>query len=136
MRLGRSGLEKKDRSEIRKLLGRIYPIGGVLAAVCFLVTLIRGFELRTLAGFAVGYGYMCLCCFYLGSTCERAVSMDKGRAKRAMLVCYFLRYGGLFVLCAASMLTGAVNVVGVLVPQFFPRIALTIIQFLDRKDKI
>ena len=107
-----------DRNEnvLAPLVGRIIRYGAVLSAVSWAFTLIWGFELRTLLGFAVGYGFMCAAMLYLSHTCERAVELDAAKAKRLMTRCYVLRYFALFAVCAAAMLTGLVNVVGVLVP--------------------
>lgn len=126
---------KTEKSEIQQLLSKIYPRSAVLTAVAWCVTLIWGFQLGNLLGFAIGYGYMCLCIGYLGRTCERAVELDEKKAKKSMLVCYIVRYAGLFALCAAAMLTGVVSGACVLIPQFFPRIVLSLMQVGERKDK-
>ena len=126
--------ENSTASSLRPLVVKIARYGAVLSAAAFTVTLIWGFSLRTLVGFIAGYVIMCLSMMYLSRTCERAVSLDTEKAKRLMRKCYMLRFFGLFAVCAAAMLTKAVNVVGVLVPQFFPRIILTIDQIISRKE--
>ena len=70
-----------------------------------------------------------------GVTCEKAVELECKKAKRTMLGCYMTRYGVLFVLCAGAMLTKAVSAVGILLPQFYPRIILYVIQIRERRDK-
>lgn len=122
-------MEQNEKSQIRPLLSKIYPLGGILTAFCWVFTLIWGFKLENLLGFLIGYGYMCLCYEYLGRVCEKAVRLDKKRAGRAMTSCYLIRYAGLFGLCAAGMLTGYFSFTGILLPQFFPRIILSIMQF-------
>ena len=97
------------------------------------VTLIWGFDIPTLAGFAVGYGYVAACYFYLARCCERAVELDAAKGKRVMLVCYGVRYAGLFALSAFAMLTHLLNVIGILMPQFFPRIVLTAKELFIKK---
>lgn len=109
---------------LRPLLKRIYPVSAVMTAVCFAVTLIWGFSAENLIGFALGWGYMCLCYEYLARVCERAVASEKSRAVRMMRVCYAVRFAGLFILCAAAALTGLANFTGILLPQFFPKIIL------------
>lgn len=128
------GLMDSNENTLAPLVGRIVRYGAVLSAVCWAFTLIWGFELRTLLGFVIGYGFMCAAMLYLSRTCERAVELDAAKAKRLMTQCYVLRYFALFAVCAAAMLTGLVNVVGVLVPQFYPRIILTLIQIFSRKE--
>lgn len=122
-------------SEIMQLLKRMLPWGIILNIVCLLITFIWNFSWSSFLGFVVGFVYVCLCYLYLGYTCEKAVRCDKSKAKRSMLTCYIVRFSGMFILCAISMLTGIMNVVGILLPQFYPRIILTVMQFADRKGK-
>ena len=126
---------KTENSDIRVLLKKMLPWGAVLNVVCWCITLIWGFSFSSLLGFIVGFVYVCFCYVYLGNTCEKAVKLDVSKAKRLMLKCYIFRYLGLFALCALSMLTGYLNVVGILLPQFYPRIILTVMQFVQRKEK-
>ena len=63
------------------------------------------------------------------------MELEGKKAKRTMLGCYMTRYGVLFVLCAVAMLTKAVSAVGILLPQFYPRIILYVIQIRERRDK-
>ena len=122
-------------SELGALLKKICLWGGVMAAACWAFTLLWGFDITQLTGFLLGWGYMCLCMFYLGVTCEKAGERDGNKAKRSMLGCYVARYGVLFVLCAVAMLTKAVSAVGILLPQFYPRIILYVMQIRERRDK-
>ena len=122
-------------SELGALLKKIRLWGGVMTATCWAFTLLWGFDITQLTGFLLGWGYMCLCMFYLGVTCEKAVELDGKKAKRSMLGCYMARYGVLFVLCAVAMLTKAVSAVGILLPQFYPRIILYVMQIRERRDK-
>ena len=72
---------KNIGSELGGLLKKICLWGGVMATVCWAFTLLWGFDITQLAGFALGWGYMCLCMYYLGVTCEKAVELEgkKGR---------------------------------------------------------
>ena len=67
---------KNIGSELGGLLKKICLWGGVMAAVCWAFTLLWGFDITQLAGFALGWGYMCLCMYYLGVTCEKAVELE------------------------------------------------------------
>ena len=123
----------KEKSPLRRLVrSMLFPMA-VMTLVCWAVTLIWGFDVPTLAGFALGYVYVIVCYEYLASSCEKAVELDVAKGKRVMLICFFVRFAGLFALSAAAMLTGFVNVIGILVPQFFPRIVLTAKEFLIKK---
>ena len=123
-----------DKATVRKLVREMIVPMGIMTAVCWAFTLIWGFKLSNLAGFCVGFVYVWVCYEYLARSCERAVELDVTKAKRVMLVCYLGRFAGLFALCAAAMLTGYISAVGVLVPQLFPRIILTVKQFTAGKE--
>ena len=125
---------KNIGSELGGLLKKICLWGGVMAAACWAFTLLWGFAISQLTGFLLGWGYMFIFMFYLGVTCEKAVDLDGKKAKRTMLGCYMARYGVLFVLCAVAMLTKAVSAVGILLPQFYPRIILYVMQIRERRD--
>ncbi|MBR6101581.1 MAG: ATP synthase subunit I [Ruminococcus sp.] len=112
-------------AELMPLVGKLCKAMAAAACVCFLFTLIWGFELRNLLGFAVGGANACAGMYYLAKTVQRAVDQDKKRAKRLMLSCYGLRLAVLTALCAFGFLTGLLSVVGIIVPQLFPRILLT-----------
>lgn len=137
MRLNSSAkaVSMMDKSVLKPLLLKIYLFGGLMSAGCYAVTLLWGFDVKNLVGFAVGYVYLCLCYFYFGRVCERAVRSDIKRAARMMRSCYFLRYGGLFVLCATASLIGYANFTGIVIPQFFPRLILTADRFFGGKRK-
>lgn len=126
---------EQNRSPLSDLLYSLLLPMAVMTAVCWCATLLWGFDVPTLIGFAVGYGYVVACCFYLAHSCEKAVELDVKKGKRVMLACYAVRFAVLFVLCAFSMHTGCINVIGVLVPQFFPRIVLTAREFLIKKER-
>ena len=123
----------KDKSPLRELVHSMLLPMAVMTVVCWAVTLIWGFDVPTLIGFAIGYVYVVVCYEYLAWSCEKAVELDVRKGKRVMLTCYMVRYAGLFALSAAAMLTGYVNVIGVLVPQFYPRIILTAKEFFIKK---
>lgn len=123
----------KEKSPLRELVhGMLLPMA-VMTLVCWAVTLIWGFDVPTLAGFALGYVYVAACYEYLAWSCEKAVELDVSKGKRVMLICFFVRFSGLFALSAAAMLTGWLNVIGILVPQFYPRILLTAKEFFIKK---
>ena len=106
-----------------------------MTAVCWLVMVLSGFDWRDLTGCVIGYGYMCLCYEYLGRTCERAVRCERKRAERMMRSCYFLRFGGLMALCLLGEQTRTANFIGIILPQFFPRMILTYAQFCGERKK-
>lgn len=125
----------KKKSPLHELVNSMLVPMAIMTAVCWAVTLFWGFDVPMLLGFAIGCVYSMACCEYLAISCEKAVELDVQKGKRVMLACYLIRFAGLFLLCAAAMLTGRINGIGVLVPQFFPRIILTVKEFIVRKGR-
>ena len=119
-----------DSAGLLPIVGRLSRAMLAASAFCFLFTLIWGFEIRNLIGFAVGGVNACLGLRYLAVTVNRAVDCGVKQAKRMMLTCYGVRLAVLTALCAAGFLTGYISVVGIVVPQLFPRILLMFDHFL------
>lgn len=117
--------QSRSSADLMPLVGKLSKAMTAASLICFLFTLIWGFEWRNLIGFAVGGANACAGMWYLAVTCEKAVECDQKRAKRMMLTCYGVRLAVLTALCAAGFFTGMISVVGVIVPQLFPRILLT-----------
>ncbi len=118
---------KKDgnSSEIARLIRKMIPVMLVMNVVAFLVTLFWGFDIRNLVGFAVGFVYMVWCYSYLGRTVERAVEQTVKKAKGMMYACYGVRFAGLFLLCFLGFEFKLYSVVGIILPQLYPRILLS-----------
>ena len=123
-----------DKNSVRLLLGQMIIVMAVISLVFYLLSLCWGFDLKMLLGFAVGYVYVCLCYVYVARTVENAVGMSKQKAKRSVITCYVIRYAGLFLLCFLAMQFKCFNVVGVVIPQFYPRMAVGIISYFERKN--
>ncbi len=118
--------DNSPRSEnvLSPIVGKLCAAMAAAGAVCFLFTLITGFEWRNLFGFSVGTANACGGMLYLAKTVERAVECSPKRAKRLMLSCYGIRLAVLTALCAVGAFTGVLSIVGIIVPQLFPRILL------------
>ena len=114
-----------DSAGLMPIVGKLSRAMMAASLVCFLFTLFFGFEWRNLIGFAVGGINACLGMRYLAATVNKAVECDVKRAKRLMMSCYGIRLAVLTALCAAGFFTGYISVVGIIVPQLFPRILLT-----------
>lgn len=118
---------------LRPVLKKLVIAMALINVLFYGLSLFWGFDLKTLLGFIVGYVYVNVCYFYLAYTVEKCVDMNVKRAKRLMLVCYVVRYTGLFLLCFVAMQFKIFNVIGIIIPQLYPRIAFGIIQFIERK---
>ena len=112
-------------SPMSKELTAIVCAGGALAAAAFVISLAIEPDISMLWGLFIGWLYMSVCYIYLADTVNSISSMkDVRAAKRKMRICYFMRFSGLFLLCWIGFETNAYNVIGVLVPQFFPKFIL------------
>ena len=126
-------LKKNNVTSVKILLFRMIKVMAVINVIFYLLSLIFGFNLKTLLGFLVGFLYVCLCYVYVARTVENAVEMTKDKAKRSVISCYIIRYVGLFLLCFFAMEFKIFNVVGIIIPQFYPKMALGVISFWERK---
>ncbi len=73
--------------------------------------------------------------FYLmGITVIKAVEKDEKEAKKFMKLSLNLRTLGLFVAVAIGVLIPVFNVFGVVIPLFFPRIAIMLRAFIKPKE--
>ncbi|MBR1765327.1 MAG: hypothetical protein IJ746_08035 [Ruminococcus sp.] len=122
-----------DSTQLMRGVKRLCLAMAAAGVLCFLFTLLWGFEWRNLWGFLVGTAYACGCMRWLAGASQRAVrSMNTAKAKRIMRGCYAARMSILVLLCAAAMLSGLMSPVGIIVPQLFPRILLSGARFAGR----
>ena len=127
--------EYEQKRPVQSLLKRMIVIMAAVNLLFYTLSLMWGFSLNMLLGFAVGFIYVCFCYVYVAKTVENAVEMSEKKAKQSVITCYALRYVGLFLLCFAAMELKCFNIIGIVIPQFYPRMAIGIISFLDRKSK-
>lgn len=108
--------------------------GSSLACViAFVISCLWGFDLRFLSGLAVGFLYLTFNYVFLAlSICGCADTGDTKKAKKMILGSYMLRYFALFLLCWVAFEVKIISVVGIILPQFFPRIILWINHILKR----
>lgn len=118
---------------LKPLLKKLIAVMSLINLFFYVISLVWGFDLKTLLGFVIGFIYVVVCYIYVAYTVESAVDMTKKKAKRLMTVCYAVRYAGLFVLCFVAMEFKLFNVIGVIIPQFYPRMAFALIAVRERK---
>lgn len=129
------GTKALEQSGIGEIVLSLIPKMGIMSAVTLCISLIMTRDWRDITGFAVGYVYSCGCLVYLARTCGAAAGCkDVKKAKDMMVRCYLYRFFGLFMLGAAALLFGFMSFVGVLLPQLFPKILLSLDGLLRKKD--
>ena len=96
----------------------------LLMQAVFLIVL-RRFDytvlLGNLLGLIIGVGNF----FFMGIGIQKALEKDEKSAKGVLKFSQTARFFGFFVLAMAGVLLQCFNTVAVLVPIFFPRIAIT-----------
>lgn len=130
------GTRALNESGIGEMILELIPKMGVLSMVCLCAAMIIDFDLRNIPGFAIGYIYACFCLIYLARTCADAAGCGNiKKAKAMMRRCYLYRFFGLFMLGAAALLFRIFSFAGVLIPQLFPKILLSVGQLSERRRK-
>lgn len=119
---------------ITPLLKKLIPYMLFANVPIWLFSLIWGFDLTMIIGLFVGTIYCILAYFYLGRTINLAVRLSKRKAQGLMLSCYFIRFLGLGILGYFALKYDFMNFVGLLLPQFYPRIILSFMGF-NRKSR-
>ncbi|MGN0602027.1 MAG: ATP synthase subunit I [Oscillospiraceae bacterium] len=122
------------KSSLKPLLVKMILIMAVINVLFYSLSLVWGFELSMLLGFAIGYIYVALCYIYVAKTVENAVEMSEKKAKRTVITCYAVRYAGLFLLCFVAAEFKFFSIIGIVIPQFYPKMALGIIAFWESKS--
>lgn len=126
-------MNSENKDGIKPLLKKLFPRMILLNIPVWIVTLIWGFDLTMIIGLAVGTAYSIVCCIYLADTINKAVECSQGKAKSMMMACYGLRFLGMGILGYLALSFDFMNFVGFILPQFYPRMVLTIMTFFEKK---
>ena len=126
-------IKQIESSCLKPVLKKLVVTMAFLNLLFYFLSLFWGFDLKTLFGFVIGFIYVTVCYVYVAHTVERAVDMTEKRAKRTMIVCYAVRYAGLFLLSFLAMEFKIFNVIGIVIPQFYPRMAFGLMALRERK---
>lgn len=97
--------------------------------------ILKRWDLTVLYGNLLGIFVAVLNFFLLGRTVQSALLKDEKDAKNAMKVSQMLRYLLIIIVVAAAALLECFNIIAVVVPLLFPRIAITFRPLFDKKSK-
>lgn len=131
MRTTKTALTADD--SIRPLLKKMLPAMAVLNVAVYLVTLLWGFDYTMIVGLAVGYGCCCLRMYRLAANIRTAVRLPVGKAKVLMFRQYLLHFLLLGILGYVALKFDFMNFAGLMLPQFYPRIVLGGMIFLEKR---
>lgn len=126
-------MNSENKDGIKPLLKKLFPRMIIINIPVWLITLLWGFDLTMIVGLAVGTAYSIFSCIYLANTINKAVECSQGKAKSMMIGCYLVRLLGIGFLGYLALSYDFMNFVGFLLPQFYPRIVLTIMTFIEKK---
>ncbi|MGN0771526.1 MAG: ATP synthase subunit I [Christensenellales bacterium] len=106
-------------------------IFSVLMNAVFLI--VRKWNLTVLWGNLLSFAGGVLNFFLLGVTVQKALDYDEKKAKTAMKLSQSLRLLMLFVFAVVGVIFDCFNIIAVLLPLLFPRIAIAIRPLFDKK---
>ena len=108
----------------------------ILSALMQAVFLVLGrWNITVLLGNALGGGVAVLNFFLMGLTVQKAVVLDEKEAKSAMKVSQLYRNLMLIVTAVVGIAVSIFNSIAVIVPLFFPRIAISLSGILKGKEE-
>ena len=100
----------------------------LLMQAVFLIVL-RRFDYTVLLGNLLGLLTSVGNFFFMGIGVQKAVEKDEKVAKNILRISQTARFFGIFVITMTGVLLSCFNTVAVIVPLFFPRIAIAAKQF-------
>ena len=105
---------------------------GIVMQIVFLA--IGRWDYRVLLGNLLSL-FVSVANFYImGISVQKALGMDSSQAGNVMRASQGLRYIGIFIFTMIGVLLPWFNTVAVIVPLFFPRIAVSLRPIFDKKE--
>ena len=74
--------------------------------------------------------------YFMGLTVQKAVTLDESEAKKLMRSSQTLRNAGMFVATVIGVVVPCFNTIAVIVPLFFPRIAISFRPLIKDKKEV
>ena len=108
----------------------------ILSALMQAVFLVLGrWDITVLLGNILGGGFAVLNFFLMGITVQKAVLLDEKEAKTAMKVSQLYRNLMLIAVAVTGIAVSVFNSIAVIIPLFFPRIAISLSGIFKRKEE-
>jgi len=127
---------KKIDSNVLRQTRYILVVTVILSVLMQAVFLIIGkWDYTVLLGNILSGAAAVLNFLFMGLTVQKAVDMEEKDAKKAMKASQSLRMAALFAVAALGAGLPCFHIVTVLVPLFFPRIAVAIWQLREKKQQ-
>lgn len=97
--------------------------------------ILKRWDLTVLYGNLLGIFVAVLNFFLLGRTVQSALEKEEKDAKNAMKVSQMLRYLMIIIFVAVAAVLKCFNIIAVIVPLLFPRIAIAFRPLFNKKDE-
>ena len=125
-------MSKVDKTVLKetKYIAAFVVIFSALLQAVFLI--LQKWDYTVLLGNLLGASTAVGNFFLMGLTVQKAVTKDEMEAKKVIKTSQTLRNFGLFVIGMIGVLAPVFNTITVLVPYFFPRIAILLKPFVDK----
>lgn len=125
---------KKTDPTVRRETLFVAAVTGILSLLMQAVFLIlRCWDVTVLTGNLLGAGAGILNFYLMGRTVQKAVDQEPKQAATTMRLSQGLRLLMLFLIALAGVLLPWTNTVAVLIPLFFPRIAVMLRPMLGKR---
>lgn len=126
----------KVNETVKRETGYIAVCVLILSAVMESVFLISGFfDYTVILGNLLSAGAAILNFFLMGLTVQSAVDMEEKNARAKMRLSQTLRTFMIFAVAAVGVVLPCFNIITVLVPLFFPRIAIFLRTFSKKNQE-
>lgn len=122
---------------LRPFIKKLLPKMSVMLIITYIITALisRSIDFKMIAGLVLGFLFMLASNFFMADCMYYGVIINKLHAKRIVVGSYILRYISLVLICVLGYKFFGINPFGVLIPQFYPRIAMTIDNLLNKGVK-
>lgn len=120
-------MSKLKDNPLRPFLKKLLFKMSVLLVITYIITALISFsfDVKMIVGLLVGFAFMIASNFFMADCMYYGVMLNRLHAKKIIVGSYFLRYILLFLICVFGYKFVGINPFGVLIPQFYPRIAMT-----------
>ncbi len=130
-------MNKYRDNPLRSFFKKLFFKMSVLLVLTYIITALISFsiDIKMIIGLLIGFAYMIFSNIFMADSIYCALTFKQTHAKRLVMSSYIIRYILLLGVCVIGYKIGILNPFGVLIPQFYPRIAMTIDNFLDKEVK-
>ena len=130
-------MNKYRDNPLRPFFKKLFFKMSVLLVLTYIITALISFsiDIKMIIGLLIGFAYMIFSNIFMADSIYCALTFKQAHAKRLVMSSYIIRYILLLGVCVIGYKIGILNPFGVLIPQFYPRIAMTIDNFLDKEVK-